>query len=73
MEMDKEKFVEKLKGLLEMGKKKKNMLEYHEIQSYFQDTPVSDDQMDKVLEYLEAHGLTFCGFPRTAGTWMICF
>ena len=57
MEMDKEKFMEKLKGLMEMGKKKKNTLEYHEIQSYFQDMPISDDQMDKVLEYLEAHGI----------------
>ena len=57
MEMDKEKFMEKLKGLIEIGKKKKNMLEYHEITSYFQDMPVSDEQMDKVLEYLEAHGV----------------
>ena len=29
MEMDKEKFMEKLKGLIEIGKKKQNMLEYH--------------------------------------------
>ena len=67
MEMDKEKFVEKLKGLLEMGKKKKNMLEYHEIQSYFQDTPVSDDQMDKVLEYLEAHGIDVLRISENGG------
>ena len=57
MEMDKEKFMEKLKGLMEMGKKKKNMLEYREVTDYFQDMPISDEQMDKVLEYLEAHGI----------------
>ena len=57
MEMDKEKFMEKLKGVMEMGKKKKNMLEYREVTDYFQDMPISDEQMDKVLEYLEAHGI----------------
>ena len=57
MEMDKEKFMEKLKGLMDMGKKKKNMLEYREVTDYFQDMPISDEQMDKVLEYLEAHGI----------------
>ena len=57
MEMDKEKFMEKLKGLMDMGKKKKNMLEYREVTDYFQDMPISDEQMDKVLEYLEAHAI----------------
>ena len=46
MEMDKEKFMEKLKGLMDMGKKKKNMLEYREVTDYFQDMPISDEQMD---------------------------
>ena len=41
MEMDKEKFMEKLKGLMDMGKKKKNMLEYREVTDYFQDMPIS--------------------------------
>ena len=73
MEMDKEKFMEKLKGLMEMGKKKKNTLEYHEIQSYFQDMPISDDQMDKVLEYLEAHGIDVLRISENGTMWMICF
>ncbi|MCF0122324.1 MAG: RNA polymerase sigma factor RpoD [Lachnospiraceae bacterium] len=57
MEMDKEKFMEKLKGLMKIGKKKNNMLEYREVIEYFQGMPIVDEQMDKVLEYLEAHGI----------------
>ena len=57
MEMDKEKFMEKLKGLMKIGKKKNNMLEYREVIEYFQGMPIVDEQMDKVLEYLDAHGI----------------
>ena len=37
MEMDREKFMEKLKGLVELAKKKKNVLENQEVKDYFQD------------------------------------
>ncbi len=57
MEMDKEKFMEKLKSLMEIGKKKKNVLEYREITEYFQDMALPPQKMDKVLHYLEAHGI----------------
>ncbi|MDO4616743.1 MAG: RNA polymerase sigma factor RpoD [Lachnospiraceae bacterium] len=57
MQMDQEKFLEKLKELVTRGKKNKNMLEYQEIKTFFQDTNVTDEQMDKVLEYLEAQGI----------------
>ncbi len=57
MEMDQEKFLEKLKELIALGKKNKNMLEYQEIKKFFQDAAVSDEQMDKVLEYMEAQGI----------------
>ncbi|MCQ2510987.1 MAG: RNA polymerase sigma factor RpoD [Lachnospiraceae bacterium] len=57
MEMEQEKFLEKLKELMELGKKNKNMLEYQEIKKHFQDISVSDEQMDKVLEYMERHGI----------------
>ncbi len=53
MEFDKVKFEEKKKGLLELGKKKKNILEYQEISDYFQDFPLSQEQMEEVLEFLE--------------------
>ncbi len=55
--MDQEKFLEKLKELIALGKKNKNMLEYQEIKKFFQDTNVSDEQMDKVLEYMESQGI----------------
>ena len=57
MEMDKEKFMEKLKGLQELAKKKKNVLENREVKEYFHDTPLNDQQMEKVYQYLEAHGI----------------
>ncbi len=53
MEFDKAKFEEKKKGLLELGKKKKNILEYQEISDYFQDFPLSQEQMEEVLDFLE--------------------
>ena len=53
MEFDIAKFEEKKKGLLELGKKKKNILEYQEISDYFQDFLLSQEQMEAVLDYLE--------------------
>ena len=57
MEIDMVKFSEKLKGLLEMGKKKKNILEYQEINDYFRDFPLSPEDMEKVFDYLEQNGI----------------
>ena len=48
------KFEEKLKQLLAMAKKKKNVLDYKEIMNYFQDTDFEADKMEKVFEFLEA-------------------
>ena len=57
MEMDKAQFAEKLKALLEMGKKKKNVLEYQEINDFFQGITLTTDQMDMIFEYLESNGI----------------
>ena len=57
MEFDKAKFEEKKKGLLELGKKKKNILEYQEISDYFQDFPLNQEQMEEVLEFLEQNNI----------------
>ena len=57
MERDREKFMEKLKGLVELAKKKKNVLENQEVKDYFQDMPLTDQQMEKVYQYLEGHGV----------------
>ena len=53
MELDMAKFEEKKKGLLELGKKRKNILEYQEISDYFQDFPLTQEQMEAVLDFLE--------------------
>ena len=47
----------KLNELLQIAKKKKNMLEYQEISDHFQDLPLDAEQMEKVLEYLENSGI----------------
>ena len=54
MEMNMGKFSEKLVGLLELAKKKKNVLEYQEISDYFKDQPLDAEQMDKIFDFLEA-------------------
>ena len=51
------KFDEKLKGLLAVAKKKKNVLEYQEINDYFADMPLNEEQFDKIMETLEQNGV----------------
>ncbi len=57
MEFEKEKFLEKMKGLEDLAKKKKNVLEYEEINDYFKDMPLDAEQMDKVFDYLDAKSI----------------
>ena len=51
------KFAEKVKELLNMAKKKKNVLEYQEISDFFGDMPLEEEQMEKVLEYLDQNNV----------------
>ncbi len=53
-EITREKFQQKLKELLVLAKKKKNMLEYQEISDFFAEMHLDAEQLDKVLEFLEA-------------------
>ena len=52
-EEKKAKFREKLKELLEIGKKKRNILEYQEISDFFKDMNLDAEQMEAVLDFLE--------------------
>ena len=52
-EAAKEKFQQKLKELLAFAKKKKNMLEYQEINDFFSDMQLDAEQLEKVLDLLE--------------------
>lgn len=51
------KFEEKLKQLLSVAKKKKNVLEYHEVVDYFAELALNEEQFDKILEYLEQNNV----------------
>ena len=52
-----EKFQEKLKELLALAKKKKNMLEYQEISDFFADMNLDAERFDKILEFLESNNI----------------
>ncbi len=47
------RFDEKIKDLLAIAKKKKNVLEYQEINNFFSDMSLDEEQFDKILEILE--------------------
>ena len=49
----KAKFREKLAELLELGKKKRNILEYQEISDHFKDMNLDAEQLESVLDFLE--------------------
>ena len=51
------KFEEKLKQLLAMAKKKKNVLEYQEIVDFLADLALNEEQIEKVIEHLEKTGV----------------
>ena len=57
MENEKENFMEKLKGLVELGRKKKNLVEYTEITDAFKDMPIDDERIEHVRQYLESQGI----------------
>ncbi len=45
----------KLPELLELARKRKNMLEYQEVSDFFKDMNLSPDEIEKILDYLEAN------------------
>ncbi len=51
------KFSDKLQELLEIAKKKKNILEYQEISDFFRDMELNADQFEKILDFLESHNI----------------
>ena len=47
------KFEEKLKEILNIAKKKKNVLDYQEISDFFAEFALEEEQFDLILETLE--------------------
>ena len=51
------KFDEKMKELLATAKKRKNVLEYQEINDFFSDMQLEEEQFEKILELLEQNNV----------------
>ncbi len=51
------RFDEKVKELLALAKKKRNVLEYQEISEFFADMPLEEEQFEKILEVLEQNNI----------------
>ena len=52
-----QKFLDRLKDLVALGKKKKSILDVQEINDFFNDMELNADQMEKVFDYLEANNI----------------
>ena len=57
MEENTNKFMDKMKELLSFAKKKKNVLEYQEINDFLGDMELEPGQIEKIYEFLEANGV----------------
>ncbi|MCI9174802.1 MAG: RNA polymerase sigma factor RpoD [Lachnospiraceae bacterium] len=57
MEEKSAKFIEKLQELLATAKKKKNVLEYQEINDFFRDMELDAEQFEKILDFLESNNI----------------
>lgn len=56
-----EKLKEKMRLIIEVAKKKKNVLEYTEIMNHFQDLNLNPEQIEKIYDYLESQGIDVLG------------
>jgi len=57
MEENENKFMEKMSELLAFAKKKKNVLEYQEINDFLNDMELDAGKIEKIYEFLEAQGV----------------
>jgi RNA polymerase primary sigma factor len=56
-EATREVFMQRIKEILALAKKKKNVLEYAEINDFFTDLNLNEEQLDNVLDVLENAGI----------------
>ena len=59
------RFDEKVRELLAAAKKKKNVLEYQEINDFFADMPLEEEQFEKILEILEQNNVDVLRITET--------
>ncbi len=60
-----EKFEARLKELVDLGKKKRGVLEDHEITDFFGNMEVGEEQYDKILEALEQNNIDILKIDET--------
>lgn len=58
------RFHEKLKELLEYAKKKKNVLEYEEINDFFTDLDLDAEHVERIYEFLESNNVDVLRAPE---------
>ncbi|MFI3208169.1 MAG: RNA polymerase sigma factor RpoD [Eubacteriales bacterium] len=68
MEENMLKFDEKLKELVALGKKKKNVLELEEVNKLLSELALDSEQMERVFEYLEASSIDVLRIQETEET-----
>ncbi|MBP5330418.1 MAG: sigma-70 family RNA polymerase sigma factor, partial [Lachnospiraceae bacterium] len=64
MEENKALFQERLKKLLEFANKKKNVLEYQEVNDFFADLELEPERIEHIYEYLENNGVDVLRMPE---------
>ncbi len=57
MNQKKAEFAQKLSDLAAEAKKKKNTLNYDEIEAYFKDDALTPERIEKIIDYLERNGI----------------
>ena len=57
MDENMQKFLDKLKELVPYAKQKKGVLEFQEINDFFGDIELNEEQVEKIYEYLEANSI----------------
>lgn len=58
------KFTERLKELLAYAEKKKNVLEYQEVNDFFADMELDPQKIEKIYDYLEKHNVDVLRFSE---------
>lgn len=68
MDENKALFQERLKKLLDVANKKKNVLEYKEVNDFFADLELEPERIDQIYDFLEANGVDVLKMPGNDGT-----
>ena len=61
-------FREKLNGILELGKEKHRVLTMEDVEKYFEEATVSEEQMELVYDYLLSQKIAVTGYVKKGGT-----